>query len=510
MHTPEKLPASKDGKGGGPAKAPRPSVLSPAAAVGGPMTPAAVLTLQRAVGNQVMSGMLGREEHVHGADCGHGSVQRRVAVETENAESPADILKAAMASASRSIESGTLKKAESFYQNNRLSRGRVHTGQLAQRAVAAFGAEAMTVGEHIFFGAGVENDTATAFHEYGHLDKNTRGIAETGTAGASGIPVTDPGQHSEREAENDGAAAAGGAEVAPSVVAQRAAGQGAAAAGGESATVQRTRSSGRRRSNSPRDEEEERSYRHRSRSYDYDYEDARATTSYVPAPSSSGSSPRSDDYYGATDYDRYDANYVTPETMEQNPPGRRAIGQNAVMGRNSARDILTSAGRTPRGTAAHLHTGAAYALGDGLEGQTQRASNLTPGSQATNLDHKRYEDSVPEATEFLGLTVTGAGLTGSGASGRGYDVYDSMDYQVRGPDGRRLIDSHPLDLSDYSSAADRQSRSDYRPTREIREDTRYSAIGHVMDAVHPDDWDPEYRAYEEQRRRRHGRHGRRH
>ncbi|MEY9890856.1 hypothetical protein ABIA35_003814 [Catenulispora sp. MAP12-49] len=226
MHTPEKLPASKDRKGAGAAKTPRPAVMSPAAAFGGPMTPAAVLTLQRALGNQTVSSMLGQEEHVHGGDCGHGPVQRRAAVqtetETETVETPADILNAAKASASRSIESGTLQKAQSFYQNDRLSRGRVHTGPLAQRAVATFGAAAMTVGEHIFFGAGVEHDTATAFHEYGHLDKNTRGIAETGTAGASGVPVTNPGQHSEREAANDGAAAASGAEIAPSVVAQRA------------------------------------------------------------------------------------------------------------------------------------------------------------------------------------------------------------------------------------------------------------------------------------------------
>ena len=141
------------------------------------MTPAAVLTLQRALGNQTVSSMLGQEEHVHGGDCGHGPVQRRAAVqtETETVETPADILNAAKASASRSIESGTLQKAQSFYDNDsRLSRVRVHTGPLAQRAVATFGAAAMTVGEHIFFGAGVEHDTATAFHEYGHLDKNTR------------------------------------------------------------------------------------------------------------------------------------------------------------------------------------------------------------------------------------------------------------------------------------------------------------------------------------------------
>lgn len=242
MHTPEKLPASKGGPAGGAVKSPQPSPMSamypvsPAAAARGPMTPDAVLTLQRAVGRQAVARALGREEHVHGADCGHGAVQRRAVVET--AQAPAELLDDAMASTSRPIEGGTLKKAQSFYQNDHLSRGRVHTGPLAQRAVAAFGATAMTVGEHIFFGAGVERDTATAFHEYGHLDKNTRGIAETGTDNGTGAPVTNPNQGSEREAATDGAAAAKGAEVAPSV-AQRAVRQAGAPFAGSGAPVQR-------------------------------------------------------------------------------------------------------------------------------------------------------------------------------------------------------------------------------------------------------------------------------
>lgn len=224
MPLPEKSPAKKSGesaRSGATASAARRSAMTPAIAAGGPMTPAAVLTLQRAVGNHAVARALAQEEHAHGAGCGHGTVQREAA-----AEAPVEILNAAMSSASRPIESSTLKKAQSFYQNDRLSQGRVHTGPLAQRAVAAFGAKAMTVGTHIFFGAGVERDPATAGHEYGHLDKNTRGIAETGTDKGTGAPVTDPGQHSERQAATDGAAFAQGADVAPSVVTQRAVRQG--------------------------------------------------------------------------------------------------------------------------------------------------------------------------------------------------------------------------------------------------------------------------------------------
>ncbi|MEY9858131.1 hypothetical protein ABH935_003744 [Catenulispora sp. GAS73] len=503
MHTPEKLPENKRGTGGGAAKAPRSSVMSPAAAARGPMTPGAALALQRAVGNQAVSRVLAQEEHVHGAGCGHGAVQR--AENAETVEAPAQTLDAALASASRPIESGTLKKAQSFYQNDRLSQGRVHTGPLAQRATAAFGAKALTVGTHILFADGAEHDPATAGHEIGHLDKNLRGIRETGTNHGS-VTVTDPNQGSEREAAIDGDAFAQGAEVAPSLAAQQAGGRQAAAGqdtatGAEAAsdttlqraTVQRARDSDRRRSISPR-EEDERRRRHRSR----DYDDRRASTSY--ASSSRGSTPGYDDFYGDTDYDRYDINYVTDETQRQNPPGRRAVDQNAVMG-YPARDILTDAGRPPRGTAAHLHTGAAYALGDGVYGQTQRASNLTPGSHATNLDHKRWEDSVPEVTSMLGVTVTGAGLTGRGASGRGHQVYDDMRFEVRGEDGTPVVRSPSLHLHDYDNAAARRSRPNYPTTQEIRTRMRYGAADQVMNSVPEEDWDSDYR--EHRRRRRH-------
>ena len=275
MHTPEKAPANDGERKQSAARGPRLPAMTPAAAAAGPMSPAAVLTLQRAIGNRAVARALAHDEHVHGADCGHGPVQRRAAVDTSDA--PAEILKAALASENLPIETSTLRKAQSVYQNDRLSLGRVHTGPLAQRAVEAFGAKAMTVDTHIFFGAGAEHDTATAFHEFGHLDKNTRGIAESGTDNGGGVPVTDPNQSSERTAATDGAAAARGAEVAPSV-AQRAVDQGAAMGAGPGAgpadavqrvTVQRM----------------ENQRRHRRRSGDEYEADASGS------PSSAGTSP---------------------------------------------------------------------------------------------------------------------------------------------------------------------------------------------------------------------------
>ena len=64
-----------------------------------------------------------------------------------------------------------------------------------------------------------------------------------------------------------------------------------------------------------------------------------------------------------------------------------------------------------------------------------------------------------------------------------------------------MVDSHLLDLHDYSSAATRRSGSDYPTTQEIRSRMRYSAADQVVDSVPEEDWDSDYR--EHRRRRRH-------
>lgn len=300
--------------------------------------------------------------------------------------------------------------------------------------------------------------------------------------------------------------------------------------------VRERRDSGtRNRSNSPR-EEEERRYRERT-------PERRASTSYVAGPSTSYApaptyyspppttyapappttyapsamsvSPRnspgrwspstasslgSDDYYGTRDFDRTDGNYVTSQTMQQNPPGRRALDQNTVMGASAA-SILTDAGRPPTGPAAHLHTAAAYAHGDGVWGQTQRVSNLTPGSQATNLDHKRYEDRVArDGVPMLGAVVIGAGMSGDGGtSSSGYPVYNNFDYESRGPDGRRIVDSHEMGLHDYRPAAERRGTPGYPSTADITSEMRTGFADHVMDSIPEDGWDSDYKKHRHKR-----------
>ncbi|QKW11168.1 DUF4157 domain-containing protein [Streptomyces sp. NA04227] len=190
-----------------------------------------MLNLQGAAGNAAVARAVEEERHEHGPGCGHGSVEDTAPAGQRG------LLDAAMATESRPLPGAFLARARSFYQNDNLSAGRVHDNPTAQRATEAMGARAMTVGTHIFLGPSAVGDTETLAHEAGHLDKNLRGIRETGNDNGAGVTVTDPGQASERAAQADGAAFVAGAATAPSVVAQRAVTE---PAGHEGAAVQRS------------------------------------------------------------------------------------------------------------------------------------------------------------------------------------------------------------------------------------------------------------------------------
>ncbi|WP_328318424.1 eCIS core domain-containing protein [Streptomyces sp. NBC_00388] len=131
------------------------------------------------------------------------------------------LLNAAMASASRPLPAALRKEAESFYQND-LSSARLHDNPVAQSATTAMGAQAMTVGTHIFMPPAAVGNMSLMGHELGHVNENLKGVRETGNNNGSGVTVTDPNQNSEQKAERDGVAFAAGAGTAPSVVAQRA------------------------------------------------------------------------------------------------------------------------------------------------------------------------------------------------------------------------------------------------------------------------------------------------
>ncbi|WP_051852769.1 eCIS core domain-containing protein [Streptomyces aureocirculatus] len=229
MRAHEEAPGERAGNGRG--HAPRPAratarhdaehaqahpVASPAA---GPLAgPSAVTALQRSVGNRAVARFLkedqGPDQHVHGDGCGHGGVAD-TAPEAQSA-----LVAAAINSSGRPLPHSVRSKAEPFYQTN-LSAGRLHDDAVAQRAIAAMGAEAMTIGHHVFLPPGASEELIG--HELDHLRNNLQGVPETGKDNGAGTPVTDPDQGSERQAGTNGAAYAAGARLAPSIVTQRSA-----------------------------------------------------------------------------------------------------------------------------------------------------------------------------------------------------------------------------------------------------------------------------------------------
>ncbi|NEB01904.1 DUF4157 domain-containing protein [Streptomyces sp. SID13726] len=154
------------------------------------------------------------EEHAHGAGHGHEAV-----VDASPAGQKA-LLDEAMASPSRSLPGPLLSEATPFFQNPNLAAAQLHDNPVAQRATAALGAQAMTVGTHIFAPPQVVADKNVMGHELSHVNENLKGIPETGHSNGAGVTITDPNQSSEQKADKDGAAFGAGAATAPSLVAQ--------------------------------------------------------------------------------------------------------------------------------------------------------------------------------------------------------------------------------------------------------------------------------------------------
>ncbi|WP_309248735.1 DUF4157 domain-containing protein [Streptomyces sp. MNP-20] len=235
MRAHEELPGARTGSAGRPR---HPAVPAPSGPVRGTMDASEVMTIQRLAGNQAVARLLTEDRHAHGPGCGHGGAKEG---------GPADhqaLLAEAIDSPTTTIPGPLMDRAESFYQND-FSGARFHDGPVAQRAIEAMGARAMTIGPHVFLPPGATQDLSLIGHEFSHLNNNFRGVPETGSANGAGIPVTDPNQSSERTADVEGDAFAAGLETAPSVTVQRAVRDGAdrtdphAPGPGPSAPVQR-------------------------------------------------------------------------------------------------------------------------------------------------------------------------------------------------------------------------------------------------------------------------------
>jgi hypothetical protein len=192
-----------------------------------PLTPQAILHLQRTAGNTMAARLIAEQhgqrsadrqedQHSHGPGCGHDSAK------DSGPAGQRSLLDAALASPSRSLPDSLRAEAEPFFHND-FSGVRLHDGPVAQRAAEAMGAQAMTVGSHLFLPPEGTRNKALVGHELSHLDKNLKGERETGTDNGAGVTVTDPNQRSERTADADGAAFAAEARTARPVIAQRAA-----------------------------------------------------------------------------------------------------------------------------------------------------------------------------------------------------------------------------------------------------------------------------------------------
>ncbi len=215
MHTRKELSAEKSGRTGQTSRLP---TVTPSGAIRGPLTPAAIVALQRSIGNRAVSRVLAEE------------------IDESGPAGQRELIEAAFSSPGRPLAGPMRTDLESYYQSD-FSAARIHDNPVAQRATAALGAEAMTIGTHVFLGEGAAGRKDIIGHEFGHVNENLKGVAETGNDNGAGVSVTDPGQRSERRAAADGAAFAVGAETAPSVTAQRAVG---VSTQGTAATVQRT------------------------------------------------------------------------------------------------------------------------------------------------------------------------------------------------------------------------------------------------------------------------------
>ncbi|MFC0842579.1 DUF4157 domain-containing protein [Streptomyces noboritoensis] len=179
-----------------------------------PRSASEVTALGGQVGNRVVARLLKEERHTHGAGCGHDGVEDSAA-KTQSA-----LIDEAIRSESSQIPDPLRGKAESFFGTD-FSRGRLHDGPVAQRAIEAMGARALTIDNHVFLPPPGARDMALIGHEFSHLNKNLNGEPETGTDNGAGLKVTNPNQPSERTADIEGNDFAADVATPAPVTAQR-------------------------------------------------------------------------------------------------------------------------------------------------------------------------------------------------------------------------------------------------------------------------------------------------
>jgi uncharacterized protein DUF4157 len=165
------------------AAAPAPMPLHPAM----PMTPQAVLHLQRVVGNAAVARLIEAQRR-DSADPreDNGLPVQRSAVP--------DVLR----SPGRPLDDDTRTEMEARLGAD-FSDVRLHTDTAAQRSATEIGAAAYTSGNHVVIGEGGADDHTLA-HELTHVVQQRRGPV-AGTDQGNGLRISDPSDRFEREAE---------------------------------------------------------------------------------------------------------------------------------------------------------------------------------------------------------------------------------------------------------------------------------------------------------------------
>ncbi|WP_399034417.1 DUF4157 domain-containing protein [Streptomyces sp. ASQP_92] len=162
----------------------------------GAAPPQGLRALQGTVGNAAVVQMLRRaghpgerEEHRHGAGCGHAAEQPAVQRSAVH-----DVLRGS----GRPLDEATRGDMEARLGAD-FSDVRIHNDSAARASAAEVGARAYTSGSHVVIGDG-GNDKHTLAHELTHVIQQRQGPV-AGTDNGSGLKVSDPSDRFEREAE---------------------------------------------------------------------------------------------------------------------------------------------------------------------------------------------------------------------------------------------------------------------------------------------------------------------
>ncbi|TQE39015.1 DUF4157 domain-containing protein [Streptomyces ipomoeae] len=146
-----------------------------------------LLALQRSAGNAAVARAVAEQRHQHDAHCGHGPAVQRSAVHQ------------VLRSPGRPLDEPLRTEMEGRFGGADFSDVRVHTDTVAQRSATEIGARAYTSGSHVVLGPG-GTDKHTLAHELTHVLQQRRGSVP-GTDNGSGLRVSSPDDHAEREAE---------------------------------------------------------------------------------------------------------------------------------------------------------------------------------------------------------------------------------------------------------------------------------------------------------------------